>query len=74
MKWSYEQAIANARGIGVMSGEAIEAELVRDVNAAGTPACDQGHATEYSHAVGACRCPHGALVRMSGTVVRRCGR
>jgi hypothetical protein len=71
---TYEQAIANARGIGVMSGEEIEREYVREVHAAGTPRCDQGHATTYSHAVGACRCEFGALVRRNGEIVRKCAR
>jgi hypothetical protein len=71
---TYEDAINNARGIGVMSGEEIEREYVREVNAAGTPTCDQGHATTYSHAVGACRCEFGALVRRNGQVLRSCNR
>jgi hypothetical protein len=69
---TYEDAIANARGVGVKSGEEIEREYVREVHAQGTPTCDRGHATVYSHAVGACRCEFGALVRRNGQIVRPC--
>jgi hypothetical protein len=69
---TFEQALQNAMGVNVKSGEEIEREYVRDVHAQGTPKCDRGHATVYSHAVGACRCEFGALVRRSGQIVRSC--
>jgi hypothetical protein len=69
---TYEDAINNARGIGVASGEQIEREYVRDVNRRLDVRCDKGHVTVYSHAVGACRCEFGAIVRRNGTIVRSC--
>jgi hypothetical protein len=69
---SFDQVLNNARGIGVKTGEQIEREIVRSRNSA-APKCDHGHATTYSHAVGAYRCEFGALVRGSGHIVRSCG-
>lgn len=51
--------------------EACERETTRTYNK-DAPKCDKGHATTYSHAVGACRCEFGALVRLNGTIVRSC--
>jgi hypothetical protein len=69
---NFDQTLANARGIGVLSGEEIEREYVRGVNSRPLPRCDAGHAVVYSHAVGACRCEFGAIVRRNGSVVRPC--
>jgi hypothetical protein len=51
--------------------EACERETVRSFNRR-APTCSHGHPTTYSHAVGACRCEFGSLVRLNGTVVREC--
>jgi hypothetical protein len=68
---TFDQALNNARGIGVMTGEQVEREIVKERNSS-APKCSHGHATTYSHAVGAYRCEWGALVRGSGKVVRSC--
>jgi len=51
--------------------EACERETVRTYNRQ-APKCSKGHATTYSHAVGACRCEFGALVRLNGKEIRPC--
>jgi len=51
--------------------EACERGIVRDMNRK-APKCSKGHPTVYSHAVGACRCEMGALVRLSGFEIRGC--
>lgn len=51
--------------------EACEAQTEAEYNR-NTPTCGAGHPTTFSLAIGACRCPHGALVRLNGTEVRSC--
>jgi hypothetical protein len=70
---TYEDAIRNAMGISVMSGEEHERLIVREANAR-APKCSAGHATTYNHGVGAYRCESGALIRANGEVIRSCQR
>lgn len=51
--------------------DACERETVRGMNRV-APRCSQGHATVYSHAVGAFRCEFGALVKGNGREVCGC--
>lgn len=51
--------------------EACEREIEAEQNAK-TVLCSKGHATTYSHAIGARRCQYGALVRANGTTIREC--
>ena len=69
----FQDAINNARGIGVMSGEEIEAERTAIMNAAGYR-CDCGETMHYSAAVGGYRAACGLFESSSGRVIRECGR
>lgn len=70
---NYSEAINNARGIGVLTGEQIEAERVELMNQ-DAENCDCGAPFSYSGAVGAYRASCGAMETSSGRIVRECGK
>lgn len=70
---TFNQAISNARGIGVKTGAQIERELVAQRNA-DAGACECGARFAYSQAVGGYRASCGAFETSGGRVVRECGK
>ena len=68
---NFQDAINNARGIGVMNGAQIEQERANEINKDANY-CDCDARLIYSPSVGAWRSPCGAMYTSSGATVRPC--